>query len=73
MTEESKVTDYSPKKPDLTKKNPILPKTKPQPKPEAVIKAKTEAKPAPSGRQATWTEIMNFQRGNKPDGTKAGK
>ena len=71
--EDKPVTDYSAKKPDLTKKNPVLPKAKPAPKSQDVVEAKTKAKPAPTGKQATWAEIINFQRGKKPDGSKVGK
>lgn len=65
MTEEKATTPAKPA--------PVKPTPKPTPKPAAKQPVKEEAKepakPNGIGRQATWSEILNVQRGLNLDGS----
>jgi len=43
--------------------------SKPAPKIQSVVKSQ-DAKPYVGSKTATWTEIMNCQKGLRPDGSK---
>jgi len=79
MTEQAQKPEVkTPAKPEV--KTPVKPiiKKAAEAKPSVVEKkedqtveqAKAKAVPVVSGKQATWTEIMNTSRGLRPDGSK---